>query len=40
MERLSVSLKDKDKDKNEIIKVTVGELKSTFTQRSGAEAIK
>ncbi|XP_029017431.1 vacuolar protein sorting-associated protein 13A isoform X2 [Betta splendens] len=39
MERLSVSIKDK-KDKNEIIKLTVGELKSTLTQRSGAQALK
>nr|XP_020458048.1 vacuolar protein sorting-associated protein 13A isoform X1 [Monopterus albus] len=39
MERLSVSIKDK-KDKNEIIRLTVGELKSTLTQRPGAQAIK
>uniref|UniRef100_A0A7N8X286 Vacuolar protein sorting 13 homolog A n=1 Tax=Mastacembelus armatus TaxID=205130 RepID=A0A7N8X286_9TELE len=39
MERLSVSIKDK-RDKNEIIKLTVGELKSTLTQRPGAQAIK
>uniref|UniRef100_A0A7N6AUJ7 Vacuolar protein sorting 13 homolog A n=1 Tax=Anabas testudineus TaxID=64144 RepID=A0A7N6AUJ7_ANATE len=39
MERLSVSIKDK-KDKNEIIMLTVGELKSTLTQRSGAQALK
>ncbi|XP_031164577.1 vacuolar protein sorting-associated protein 13A isoform X4 [Sander lucioperca] len=39
MERLSVSIKD-NKDKNEIIRLTVGELKSTLTQRSGAQAIK
>uniref|UniRef100_A0A8C4FH35 Vacuolar protein sorting 13 homolog A n=1 Tax=Dicentrarchus labrax TaxID=13489 RepID=A0A8C4FH35_DICLA len=39
MERLSVSIKD-DKDKNEIIRLTVGELKSTLTQRPGAQAIK
>lgn len=39
MERLSVSIKDK-KDKNEIIKLTVGELQSTLTQRPGAQAIK
>lgn len=39
MERLSMSIKDK-KDKNEIIKLTVGELQSTLTQRSGAQAIK
>ncbi|KAM6931036.1 intermembrane lipid transfer protein VPS13A [Xenentodon cancila] len=39
MERLSVSIKDK-KDINEIIKITVGELKSTLTQRPGAQAIK
>ncbi|XP_068995248.1 intermembrane lipid transfer protein VPS13A isoform X2 [Embiotoca jacksoni] len=39
MERLSVSIKD-DKDKNELIRLTVGELKSTLTQRSGAQAIK
>ncbi|XP_056231457.1 vacuolar protein sorting-associated protein 13A isoform X2 [Seriola aureovittata] len=39
MERLSVSIKD-NKDKNEIIKLTVGELKSTLTQRPGAQAIK
>uniref|UniRef100_A0A3B3UNQ2 Vacuolar protein sorting 13 homolog A n=1 Tax=Poecilia latipinna TaxID=48699 RepID=A0A3B3UNQ2_9TELE len=29
-----------EKDKNEIIKLTVGELKSTLTQRPGAQAIK
>ncbi|XP_028433878.1 intermembrane lipid transfer protein VPS13A isoform X2 [Perca flavescens] len=39
MERLSLSIKD-NKDKNEIIRLTVGELKSTLTQRSGAQAIK
>lgn len=39
MERLSMSIKDK-KDKNEIIKLTVGELQSTLTQRPGAQAIK
>ncbi|XP_034396535.1 vacuolar protein sorting-associated protein 13A isoform X5 [Cyclopterus lumpus] len=39
MERLSVSIKD-DKDKNEIIRLTVEELKSTLTQRPGAQAIK
>lgn len=39
MERLSVSIKE-NKDRNEIIKLTVGELKSTLTQRSGAQAIK
>ena len=39
MERLSVSIKD-NKDKNEIIRLTVGELKSTLTQRPGAQAIK
>lgn len=39
MERLSVSIKDK-KDKNEIIRLTVGEMKSTLTQRSGAQALK
>ncbi|KAI3372816.1 hypothetical protein L3Q82_023273 [Scortum barcoo] len=39
MERLTVSIKD-DKDKNEIIRLTVGELKSTLTQRPGAQAIK
>lgn len=39
MERLSVSIQDK-KDKNEIIRLTVGELKSTLTQRSGAQALK
>uniref|UniRef100_A0A3B3URY5 Vacuolar protein sorting 13 homolog A n=1 Tax=Poecilia latipinna TaxID=48699 RepID=A0A3B3URY5_9TELE len=39
MEKLSVSIKD-EKDKNEIIKLTVGELKSTLTQRPGAQAIK
>ncbi|XP_078106953.1 intermembrane lipid transfer protein VPS13A isoform X2 [Sander vitreus] len=39
MEKLSVSIKD-NKDKNEIIRLTVGELKSTLTQRSGAQAIK
>ncbi|XP_023200047.1 vacuolar protein sorting-associated protein 13A isoform X2 [Xiphophorus maculatus] len=39
MEKLSVSIKDQ-KDKNEIIKLTVGELKSTLTQRPGAQAIK
>ncbi|XP_017269300.1 vacuolar protein sorting-associated protein 13A isoform X2 [Kryptolebias marmoratus] len=39
MERLTVSIKDK-KDINEIIRLTVGELKSTLTQRPGAQAIK
>ncbi|XP_061528280.1 vacuolar protein sorting-associated protein 13A [Phycodurus eques] len=39
MERLSVSIKD-SKDKDEIVKLTVGELMSTLTQRSGAQAIK
>ncbi|XP_008285200.1 intermembrane lipid transfer protein VPS13A isoform X2 [Stegastes partitus] len=39
MERLSVSIKD-DKDKNEIIRLTVGELQSTLAQRPGAQAIK
>ncbi|XP_072243960.1 intermembrane lipid transfer protein VPS13A isoform X1 [Leuresthes tenuis] len=39
MERLSVSIKD-NKDRNEIIRLTVGELKSTLTQRPGAQAIK
>lgn len=39
MERLSVSIKD-NKDKNEIIRLTVGELNSTLTQRPGAQAIK
>uniref|UniRef100_A0A3Q2QLT1 Vacuolar protein sorting 13 homolog A n=1 Tax=Fundulus heteroclitus TaxID=8078 RepID=A0A3Q2QLT1_FUNHE len=38
MERLSVSIKDK-KDKNEIIKLTVEDLKSTLKQRPGAQAI-
>ncbi|KAM4746510.1 intermembrane lipid transfer protein VPS13A isoform 2-T2 [Anableps anableps] len=39
MEKLSVSIKDQ-KDKNEILKLTVGELNSTLTQRPGAQAIK
>ncbi|TNN62598.1 Vacuolar protein sorting-associated protein 13A [Liparis tanakae] len=39
MERLSVSIKD-NTDTNEIIKLTVEELKSTLTQRPGAQAIK
>ncbi|CAL1615509.1 unnamed protein product [Knipowitschia caucasica] len=39
MEKLSLSIKD-DKDKNEIIRLTVGELLSMLTQRSGAQAIK
>ncbi|KAM7018715.1 intermembrane lipid transfer protein VPS13A isoform 2-T2 [Tautogolabrus adspersus] len=39
MERLTVSIKDSE-DKNEIIKLTVGELLSTLTQRPGAQAIK
>ncbi|XP_068616831.1 intermembrane lipid transfer protein VPS13A [Brachionichthys hirsutus] len=39
MERLSVSFKN-SKDEIEIIKLTVGELKSTLTQRPGAQAIK
>uniref|UniRef100_A0A673CPI7 Vacuolar protein sorting 13 homolog A n=1 Tax=Sphaeramia orbicularis TaxID=375764 RepID=A0A673CPI7_9TELE len=38
-ERLTVSIKD-NKDKNEIIRLTVGELMSTLTQRPGAQAIK
>ncbi|XP_068165987.1 intermembrane lipid transfer protein VPS13A [Antennarius striatus] len=38
MERLSLSIKNKNE--NEIIKLTVGELKSTLTQRPGAQAIK
>ncbi|XP_077417334.1 intermembrane lipid transfer protein VPS13A isoform X1 [Vanacampus margaritifer] len=39
MEKLSVSIKDSI-DKDEIIKLTVGELMSSLTQRSGAQAIK
>ncbi|XP_078809182.1 intermembrane lipid transfer protein VPS13A isoform X3 [Oryzias latipes] len=39
MERLCVSIKD-EKDKNEVMRLTVGELKSTLTQRPGAQAIK
>ncbi|XP_028312141.1 intermembrane lipid transfer protein VPS13A isoform X2 [Gouania willdenowi] len=39
MEKLSVAIKD-DKDKNEIIRLTVGELVSSLTQRPGAQAIK
>ncbi|CAJ1068435.1 vacuolar protein sorting-associated protein 13A isoform X2 [Xyrichtys novacula] len=39
MEKLTMSIKD-NKDKNEIIKLTVGELMSTLTQRPGAQAIK
>ncbi|XP_067376850.1 vacuolar protein sorting-associated protein 13A isoform X3 [Channa argus] len=39
MEKLSVSIREKN-DKNEIIKLTVGELKSKLTQRSGAQALK
>lgn len=39
MEKLSVAIKD-NKDKDEIIRLTVGELKSTLTQRPGAQAIK
>ncbi|XP_015249617.1 PREDICTED: vacuolar protein sorting-associated protein 13A isoform X2 [Cyprinodon variegatus] len=39
MEKLSVSIKD-NKDKNELMKLTVGELKSTLAQRPGAQAIK
>lgn len=39
MEKLTVSIKDK-KDKNEIIRLTVGELQSTLAQRPGAQAIK
>ncbi|XP_030592859.1 intermembrane lipid transfer protein VPS13A isoform X2 [Archocentrus centrarchus] len=39
MDKLSVSIKD-NKDKNEIIRLTVGELYSTLTQRPGAQAIK
>ena len=36
MEKLSVSIKDKD----EIIKLTVEDLKAMLTQRSGAQALK
>ncbi|XP_057687082.1 vacuolar protein sorting-associated protein 13A isoform X2 [Corythoichthys intestinalis] len=39
MEKLSVSIKEL-KDKDEIVKLTVGELMSSLTQRSGAQAIK
>ncbi|KAF7652944.1 hypothetical protein LDENG_00089730 [Lucifuga dentata] len=39
MERLSMSFKD-NRDTNEIIRLTVGELMSTLTQRPGAQAIK
>ncbi|CAN9513170.1 unnamed protein product [Ophioblennius macclurei] len=39
MERLIVSIKD-SKDKNDIIRLTVGELMSTLTQRPGGQAIK
>lgn len=39
MATLSLSIKD-NKDKNEIIRLTVGELQSTLTQRPGAQAIK
>lgn len=39
MEKLTVSIKDK-KDRNEIIRLTVGELQSTLAQRPGAQAIK
>lgn len=39
MEKLTMSIKDK-KDKNEIIRLTVGELQSTLAQRPGAQAIK
>ncbi|XP_046904728.1 vacuolar protein sorting-associated protein 13A-like, partial [Hypomesus transpacificus] len=39
MEKLSVCIKD-SKDKDEIIKLTVEELKSLLTQRPGAQAIK
>ncbi|KAM9858498.1 intermembrane lipid transfer protein VPS13A [Aulostomus maculatus] len=39
MEKLTVSIKD-EMDKNEIIRLTVGELMSTLTQRSGAQALK
>nr|XP_057926418.1 vacuolar protein sorting-associated protein 13A isoform X3 [Doryrhamphus excisus] len=39
MEKLSISLKH-SKGKEEIIKLTVGELKSDLTQRSGAQALK
>uniref|UniRef100_A0A3P8WHN6 Vacuolar protein sorting 13 homolog A n=1 Tax=Cynoglossus semilaevis TaxID=244447 RepID=A0A3P8WHN6_CYNSE len=39
MERLSVSIKD-SRDKDEIIRLTVADLKSTLTQRPGAQAIK
>ncbi|XP_077456591.1 intermembrane lipid transfer protein VPS13A isoform X1 [Stigmatopora argus] len=39
MPKLTVSIKEK-KDKDEIVKLTVGELMSSLTQRSGAQAIK
>lgn len=39
MEKLTVSIKD-NKDRNEIIRLTVGELQSTLAQRPGAQAIK
>lgn len=39
MERMSVSMKD-NKDQNEILKLTVEDLKSMLTQRPGAQAIK
>ncbi|KAL0979681.1 hypothetical protein UPYG_G00188180 [Umbra pygmaea] len=39
LERMSVSMKD-NKDQNEIIKLTVEDLKAMFTQRPGAQAIK
>ncbi|XP_062237859.1 vacuolar protein sorting-associated protein 13A isoform X1 [Platichthys flesus] len=39
MEKLSLSIKDY-KDRNEILRLTVGELQSTLAQRSGAQAIK
>uniref|UniRef100_A0A674A5E2 Vacuolar protein sorting 13 homolog A n=1 Tax=Salmo trutta TaxID=8032 RepID=A0A674A5E2_SALTR len=39
MKRMSFSMKD-NKDQNEILKVTVEDLKSMLTQRPGAQAIK
>ncbi|KAJ0067962.1 hypothetical protein NL108_014076, partial [Boleophthalmus pectinirostris] len=39
MEKLSVSIKHA-KDRNEIIRLTVGELQSMLTQRPGAQALK
>ncbi|KAJ8005978.1 hypothetical protein DPEC_G00123500 [Dallia pectoralis] len=39
MERMSVSLKD-NRDQNEIIKLTVEDVKAMLTQRPGAQAIK